>query len=41
MRLEVSQEQVGRNFEEDVGDEEDGQGDVGLVRFRVEMQLFG
>lgn len=39
--LEVSEKEVGRDLKDDVWDEEDGQSDIGLVCFGVEMQVLG
>ena len=39
MRLELFEENVGGNLKEDIGNEEDGEGDIGLVAF--EVQVFG
>ena len=39
MRLELFEEDVGGNLKEDIGNEEDGEGDIGLVAF--EVQVFG
>ena len=38
MRLEPFQQDVGRDLEKNVGNEEDGERDIGLVAF--EMQVF-
>lgn len=35
MGLEVSEKQVGRDLEDDVGYEEDGQSHIGLIGFGV------
>ena len=37
MRLKSFQEDVGRDLEEDIGNEEDGEGDIGLVAFEVQI----
>lgn len=37
MRFESSQQDVRRNLEEDVGHEEDGQSDVGLITHKVQV----
>ena len=39
MRFEPLQEDVGRDFENDVRDEKDGQGDISLIS--LQMQVFG
>ena len=37
MRLQPFQQHVGRDLEEDVGDEEDGEGHIRLVAFEVQV----
>ena len=37
MRLEPFQQDIGRNLEENIRNEEDGEGDIGLVAFEVQV----
>ena len=37
MGLAFFHQEIGRNLEDDVGNEEDGEGDVGLVAFEVQV----